>query len=58
MGMEFHRPHGNKNILKSVISNISYKTKDFYFFFNINTNYNERILCKTEIEKKRIDIWI
>jgi hypothetical protein len=45
-------PHGNKNILKSVISNISYKTKDFYFFFNINTNYNERILCKTEIEKK------
>jgi len=41
--------HGNLSILKSVIS---YKNNNFYFFFNINTNYNERILCKTEIEKK------
>lgn len=44
--------HGNLELLKQNILNLSKKTKDFYFYFNISTNSKERTNCREEIEKK------
>lgn len=44
--------HGNLNTLETTINRKIPKSNDFYFYFNISTNYNKRTHCKVEIEKK------
>lgn len=42
-------PHGNVNTVLNVDSNKT-KTNDFYFYFSLHTNFNERNHCKTVFE--------
>jgi len=44
--------HGNLEILKTNITTFLKKTKDFYFYFSVSTNKNERLICKQELENK------
>jgi hypothetical protein len=42
-------PRGNANAILNIEQN-KIKTNDFYFYFSLHTNYNERNHCKTVIE--------
>jgi hypothetical protein len=46
--------HGNMEILKNIVIKHIEKTKDVYFYFNIETNFSVRNHCKNQIEKKGI----
>lgn len=47
-------PHGDIDTIKNIRRNIPKKCNDFYFFFNVGTNRNERNPCKDVLEKKGI----
>jgi hypothetical protein len=44
-------PHGDLSIINSLI-NHNQKTKDIYFYFNVSTNQNARLLCKNDLLRK------
>jgi len=45
-------PHGNLDIIHNIMNLNIQKEEKIYFYFNLNTNYKERIDCKTKIEEK------
>lgn len=44
--------HGNLTILDTIVGKKTEKTRGFYFYFGISTNYADRSLCRSECEKK------
>ncbi len=45
-------PHGNMEVMQSVIRAGIQKTRDVYFYFDINTNFNKRSACKRALQGK------
>ena len=45
-------PHGNSDSLLLTMHNKIPKTKDVYFYFDVNTNYSKRSECKSILESK------
>jgi hypothetical protein len=44
--------HGNLPVLENTLKSMPLKDKDCYFYFNIHTNYTERMACKIQLENR------